>query len=103
MDERKNGAKSSFPDQSSTLMLGNMLYKEEGRPIPSHSKFLMKLADQHFSRKSGRSQFSANSRKSWRATLASDRWQVVAYQRRGMRSSTAGGSASVVDGLSQPC
>jgi hypothetical protein len=52
MDERKNGAKSSFPDESSTLMSVNMLYKEEGRPIPSHSKFLVKLTDQPFSRNS---------------------------------------------------
>ena len=29
-----------YSDQDSTLMLANMLYKEEGRPIPSHAKFL---------------------------------------------------------------
>jgi hypothetical protein len=61
MDKRKNGAKSRFPDQNSTLMSGNMLYKEEGRPIPSHSKSLLKLTDQPFSRNSRRSQFGANS------------------------------------------
>jgi hypothetical protein len=27
-------------DQDSTLMLANTLYKEEGRPIPNHAKFL---------------------------------------------------------------
>jgi hypothetical protein len=29
-----------YSDQDSTLMLANMLYKEEGRLIPSHAKFL---------------------------------------------------------------
>jgi hypothetical protein len=29
-----------YSDQDSTLMSGNTLYKEEGRPIPSHAKFL---------------------------------------------------------------
>jgi hypothetical protein len=31
---------SLYSDQNSTLMSANMLYKEEGRPIPSHAKFL---------------------------------------------------------------
>lgn len=29
-----------YSDQGSTLMSENTLYKEEGRPIPSHAKFL---------------------------------------------------------------
>ena len=29
-----------YSDQDSTLMSANMLYKEEGRPIPSQAKFL---------------------------------------------------------------
>jgi hypothetical protein len=29
-----------YSDQDSTLMLVNRLYKGEGRPIPSHAKFL---------------------------------------------------------------
>jgi hypothetical protein len=36
-------------DQGSTLMVADMLYKGEGRPIPSHAKFLVKLSEQPFS------------------------------------------------------
>ena len=36
--ERRNQDKLS--DQGSILMSANTLYKEEGRPIPSHAKFL---------------------------------------------------------------
>ena len=72
-----------------------MLYKEEGRSIPSHTKFLW----------SRQISLLIGTREDHCLVLtpedlgepgsASGRWQVVAYQRRGMRSSTAGGSASV--------
>jgi hypothetical protein len=37
----RNGTKTDS-DQGSTLMAVDMLYKGEGRPIPSHTKFLVK-------------------------------------------------------------
>jgi hypothetical protein len=37
--ERMEPRQIKKSDQSSTLMLVNTLYKEEGRPIPSHAKF----------------------------------------------------------------
>ena len=60
-------------DQGSTLMAADTLYKGEGRPIPSHAKFLVKLPELPFSRNSGNSQFGVNSGKSWRTGLASGR------------------------------
>jgi hypothetical protein len=94
------------PRQASLLkvqMFNNKIctYKE-GEPIPRHAKFLVKLSEQPFSRNSPNSQFAVNSRKSWRTGSASGRWQAVSHQRRGMRSSTAGGPASVVNGSVQP-
>ena len=89
-------------DQGSTLMAADTLYKGEGRPIPSHAKFLVKLSELPFSRNSRKSQFSVNFGKSWRTGWASGSGQAVTHQRRGMRSSTAGGFASVVEGLNQP-
>jgi hypothetical protein len=41
--EEKRGLETELrqdSDQSSTLISANTLYKEEGRPIPSHAKFL---------------------------------------------------------------
>jgi hypothetical protein len=60
-------------DQDSTLMEVDTIYKGEGRPIPSHAKFLVKLSEQPFSRNSRNSQFQfpANSGRSWRTSLAS--------------------------------
>jgi hypothetical protein len=86
-NERKDGGKSRPSDQSSILISGNTPHKE-GVPIPAES-FL----------ESSCRWPRVGSRRSWRAGSASGRWHVVAYQRRGVRSSTAGGSASVVHGL----
>lgn len=60
-------------DQASTLMAADTLCKGEGRPIPSHAKFLVKLSELPFSRNSGNSQFGVNFGKSWRTGLASGR------------------------------
>lgn len=56
-------------DQASTLMAADTLCKGEGRPIPSHAKFLVKLSELPFSRNSRNSQFGVNSGKSWRKIL----------------------------------
>jgi hypothetical protein len=53
-EERKMEPRQ-YSDQGSTLMLANTPYKEEGRPIRSHAKFLVKLSDQPFSRNSRKS------------------------------------------------
>jgi hypothetical protein len=37
---RESCNQDSHSDQGSILMSTNTLYKEEGRPIPSHAKFL---------------------------------------------------------------
>ena len=37
---RERCNQDSHSDQGSILMSANTLYKEEGRPIPSHAKFL---------------------------------------------------------------
>ena len=42
----------------------------------------VKLSEQPFSRNSQKSQFSANSGRSWRTGLASGRWQAVSHQRK---------------------
>ena len=60
-------------DQGSTLMAADTLYKGEGRPIPSHAKFLVKLSELPFSRNSRKSQFSVNFGKPWRTCLTSGR------------------------------
>jgi hypothetical protein len=44
-EKRESGGREimesrQYSDQDSTLMSANMLYKEEGRPIPSQAKFL---------------------------------------------------------------
>jgi hypothetical protein len=51
MEPRQNS------DQGSILMAMDTLYKGEGRPIPSHAKFLVKLSEQPFSRNWRNSQF----------------------------------------------
>ena len=61
------------PDQGSTLMAADTLYKGEGRPIPSHAKFLVKLSELPFSRNLRNSQFGVNSGKPWRTCLTSGR------------------------------
>jgi hypothetical protein len=60
-------------DQGSTLMVVNTLYKGEGRSIPSHAKFLVKLSEQPLSRNLRNSQFATNSGRSWRTGSASGR------------------------------
>ena len=100
MEERKMEPRQDS-DQGSMFNDKICTYKE-GSPSPVTPKFLVKLSEQPFTRNSPNSQFGVNSRKSWRTGSASGTWQAVSHQRRGMRSSTAGGSASVVDSLSQP-
>jgi hypothetical protein len=86
------------PRQASQLkvqMFNNKIctYKE-GKPIPSQAKFLVKLSEQPFSRFTVCSKLGEN--------LEEPRWQAGSHQRRVMRSSTAGGPASVPTGLNQP-
>ena len=64
-------------------MFNNKIWAyKEGKPIPSHTKFLVKLSEQPFSRNSPNSQFTVNPGKSWRTCLASGRWQAVSHQRK---------------------
>jgi hypothetical protein len=67
--------------QGSTLMVVDTLYKGEGRPIPSHAKFRVKLLELPFSRNSRNSKFGVNSRKSWITGSASVVGNVTSKER----------------------